>query len=156
MSQTKYSNTMYEVADQAANVMGSIKKLSESGSPQAAARIDKLLDKNQDLVAADQPFNSAMKQVDDLRKQMRDIQTSDMSPNEKREALDEIQTAINETAKSVWDIRPGGKLSPSVAEKLQGQTKDQQASTLQDAGLNHTAQLVKSLPATPPSGIMGK
>lgn len=154
MSQTKYSNTMYDVADQAANVMGSIKKLSGTNTPKAAGRIDSLLKSNPDLVAADQPFNSAVKQVDDLRRQMREVQSSDLSPNEKRAALDEMQTAINETAKSVWDIRPGGKFSPSVAVKLQGQTKDQQVDTLAGAGLPHTAQLLKSLPASPPKVIM--
>jgi hypothetical protein len=155
MAQTKYSNTMYDIADQAANVMGSVKKLSQSGTPESAARIDKLLEKNEDLVAADQPFSQAVKQVDDLRKQMREVQLSDMSANEKRDTLDQIQEAINETAKGVWDIRPGGKLSPSVAAELQGKTKDQQATTLQSAGLTHTAQLLRSLPATPPKAIMG-
>lgn len=154
MSNTKYSNTMYDVADQAANVMGSIKKLSQSGTQESGARIDKLLDKNQDLVAADQPFNQAMSQVDNLRKQMREVQLSDMSPDEKRATLDDIQDAINETAKGVWDVRPGGKLSPSVADKLLGQTKEQQTDTLAGAGLTHTAQLLKSLPAKPPKAIM--
>jgi hypothetical protein len=156
MSQTKYSNTMYDIAGQAADVMGSIKKLSATNTPKAAERIDELLNNNEDLVAADQPFNDAVKKVDDLRRQMREVQSSDLSPDEKRAALDDMQTAINETAQSVWDIRPGGKLSPTVAEKLQGQTKDQQADTLAGAGMPHTAALLKSLPSTPPQGIMGK
>ena len=153
MSQTKYSNTMYQVADDAAKVMGSAKVLAKDPSPQAQARLDQLIDKNQDLLAANGPMNSAAKDVNGLRKQMRDVQTSDMSPDEKREALDTLQTAINETAKSVWDIRPGGKLAPSVADKLQGLTKDQQVTQLHNDGKHATARLLQSLPASPPPGI---
>jgi hypothetical protein len=146
---TKYLNSMYQVADDAEQVWKSLNRNAESGTEEGASRADELLEKQEDLLAARDTFSQQVRAVSDLRKQQREIQMSDMTPAEKKAAADEIQSAINEIARAVWDLRPNGKLSPSVAAKLMGVSKATQEKELRGAGLPATADLVNSLTSAP-------
>lgn len=144
---TKYMNTLYTVADQAEQVHRSLNKA------QTPERFDEILGENEDLVVARKTFKSAVEKVTDMRKQQRSLQLTDMDPVEKKSVSNEIDQASNELARAVWDLRPGGKLSPSVASKLMGVSKKEQVKTLRDGGMPATAGLVESLPRTAPSNL---
>jgi hypothetical protein len=146
---TKYMNTMYEVADEAEQVNRSL-TARLSGNESDIARGEELLTDEEDLIVARQPFSDAVTQVSDIRKAQRSIQMDrSMSPADKKTMIDELQETANSVAASVWDFRPGGKMSPSVAAKLMGTTRQEQVRTLREAGMPDTADLLNSLRAAP-------
>ena len=68
---------------------------------------------------------------------------------EQNRQIEELQETANSVAQSVWDFRPGGKMSPSVAVKLMGENKNNQVRTLREAGMPATADLIDSLKEAP-------
>jgi hypothetical protein len=140
---TKYSNTMFEVAEAADKVAASIRRLEKQGTDEAIDRIEQLQAENAGLLNARKPFTDAAQTAIDIRRTMREVQLSDLEPVEKRELMDSLQEQYNETAMSVWDLRPGGKLNPDVAIELMDRDVQERVDLLLDKGYPATADALR-------------
>jgi hypothetical protein len=122
---------MYEIADQADLVARSISRLENLGTDEADTRIEKLETENQPLLDVRRDFVRAVQDTNELRREMRAIQRDNsITPKEKREQMDEIQVEINDIARDVYDLRPGGRLNPETAGELIGRTTKEQQDIL--------------------------
>jgi hypothetical protein len=143
-------NTMYQVADEAEKVYKSLNSRLAAGTDESIARGEKLMTDQEDALYSREAFGDAVEKVSEIRKAQRAIQLdTEMSAAEKKVQIDELQVTANEVARSVWDFRPGGKESPSVAAKLMGADKKNQVKTLREAGLPASADLIESLKRAP-------
>jgi hypothetical protein len=140
---TKYMDSMFEIADQAEKVYQSWKKANDANTDEGDARAAQIESDNQQLLDVRNDFQKAAKQVSDLKKQQRDIQLDPtMSPEDKRAQIDLIQEDINAVSSDMWDLRPGGKLNPSVGAELLVTPPNKQSDVLRKNGLPATADLV--------------
>jgi GNAT superfamily N-acetyltransferase len=136
---------MYNLADEAAKITSSIKRNEDAETTEGDARAEKLETENAPLLDVADDFKDAAKEVTDLKKEQRQIQLDkDLTPEQKREALDEIQMEINEIAKDVYDLRPGGKLNPETAALLLTSPPSARATILRNNNMPATADLLES------------
>jgi GNAT superfamily N-acetyltransferase len=143
---TRHINTMWELADAAAKLQGSIKRAEDQESAEGDARAEELERDNAPLLDVADDFQDAARSVIDLKKEQRQIQLDpSMTPDEKRREIDAIQEEINGIAKDVYDLRPGGKLNPSTAAELLTAPPTARATILKNNGLPATAALLESL-----------
>jgi hypothetical protein len=137
---------MYNLADEAAKITSSIKRNEDAETTEGDARAEKLETENAPLLDVAEDFKDAAKEVTDLKKEQRQIQLDkDLTPEQKREALDEIQMEINEIAKDVYDLRPGGKLNPETAALLLTSPPTARATILRNNNMPATADLLEQL-----------
>ena len=141
---TRHIIEMYKLADEAAKVQASIKKAENAESDEGDARVKELEDKYPQLLDVADDFKKASQQVTDLKKEQRQIQLDDtMTPAEKRAEMDDIQKEINDIAKDVYDLRPGGKLNPEVAGELLSAPPIARARILRKNNMPATADLLE-------------
>jgi GNAT superfamily N-acetyltransferase len=141
---TKYTNTMYTVAERAARLSASIDAATELSSESGDARVEKLEKENPALIDVADDFKKALKEVRKLQSDQRDVQLDpSMSPEDKRKELDQSQSEINDIAKGLYDLRPGGKLNPETASLLIGAPEKEQLRILEKEGLPATAKLLR-------------
>lgn len=99
-------------------------------------------------------MQKSVKQVTEMRKAQRAIQLDPvLSPDEKRKQIDDIQQGINDLAAGVWQLRPGGPISPEGASKLLGANKNSQAAILRREGLPEASSLVDGMPSLPTAAM---
>ena len=144
--QTKYGNTMYEIAEEAEKVHATILRLEKLNTPEADLRIEALEAEHGQLLDVRKDFSDAVSDVNDIRREMRAIQIDpDMAPEEKRKEIDALYEEVNEIARDVWGLRPGSKLNPDIAVNLIDKTPEQRAKLLADAGFAATAEAMEQL-----------
>jgi Mn-dependent DtxR family transcriptional regulator len=145
---TKYMDAMYDIASEAESVFRSVNRANKQQTDEGDARVEQLETDNEQLLDVRKDFGQSVEQVNELRRQQRAIQLdADLLPEEKRLELDEIQREINEIARDVYDLRPGGKLNPEIIGELIGVTPRQQVRVLKDNGLPGTARLLEEMKA---------
>ena len=143
---TKYMDTMYGIADEAEAVYRSLNRATKQGTDEGDNRADQLETEKEPLLGVRRDFNKAVEQVNELRRQQREIQLdTDLTPDEKRGELDDIQREINDISRDVYDLRPGGKLNPEIAGELIGKNTKEQVRVLKDNGLPGTAALLEGM-----------
>lgn len=140
---TKYMDTMFKISDAADKAANSMKLATDQGNDE---RVDSLNKDYGQLLDVRDDLSKAKKSVIDMRKQQREVQLDpDMTPAEKREEVDSLQQAINDTAKDVWDLRPGGKLNQADTTALLGAPHTEQVAILKRNGLPATAALLDGM-----------
>ena len=149
--QTKPLNELYTIAEETNAIVKSIDKLTgQQITPAGERRVEQLVETKAFEIGVAKNFADAVKQVSDLRKAQRAIQLDKvMSPQEKRQKIEEIQNGINEIARGMWPVRPGGPIQAETASKLMGASKNTQAAILRREGLRATSALVDSMPERP-------
>lgn len=97
---TKYQTALYDTLKEADRVNKSIKTLREDGQYEEA---DKQEADNQVMLGFRKPFGSARKRLGDYRKQMDRIREDDsMTPQQKREAIDNIMRERNNMVEQIY------------------------------------------------------
>lgn len=143
---TKYLDTMYAIADEAEKVARSVRRNEEKGSAAGDARVEELEAENGPLLDVRKDFAKAVEEATKLRQAQRNAQLDpDSTPEEKRQEIDAIQLELNDLAKDMYDLRPGGKLNPETASKLIGARPPEQARVLRESGFPATAKLLGEL-----------
>jgi hypothetical protein len=124
---TKYSTTFYEVLEEATKVHNSMSALykEEDKRPwEALLYGDKFwwggfreVNGRQWRLAYDR-MKPVSTEVSKINAQIRDIQTSLLPPEMKREQIDALYERRNRLFEGVYEFRPGGNLNPPVKKKL--------------------------------------
>ena len=153
-----YLESMYDVLEEANKVHNSInknKKLPQT--PEVEARISELQLENEALLYARGPMNSASRSVSKINKNIKAVYADpDMTPDQKREAVDELLKDRSDIAKGVYDYRPGGQKNEFEGGEaktsywdmiigLADKPKDEQVDELISAQLPHTATLINDI-----------
>lgn len=140
---TKYLDALYSIADEAEKISRAHKNAVDAEDDQGDARAEQLETESGPLLDVQKDFSKATDQVGKLRKQQREIQLdTDMTPEDKRTEIDELQQEINDIAKETYDLRPGGKLNPDTAANLLDADEAAQVKILRDSGLPATSRLL--------------
>lgn len=140
---TKYMDTMFKISDAADKAANSMKLATDQGNDE---RVDSLNKDYGQLLDVRDDLSKAKKAVIDMRKQQREIQLDpDMTPAEKREEVDSLQQDINDTAKDVWPLRPGGTMNRADTTALLGAPHTEQVAILKRNGLPATAALLDGM-----------
>jgi hypothetical protein len=96
---TQYLDDLYDLAREAEEANRSLLTAEEAGND---ARADQIIAKYARLIDFKKDFASARKDVTEMRKERDEIiADKSMSPEEKRQLLDQLQVDINKTAKEV-------------------------------------------------------
>lgn len=137
---------MYKLADEAAKIHASVTRAEKADTTEGDARVEELEQDNGPLLDVEEDFRKAAQSVTDLKKEQRQVQLDEtMSPEDKRAAIDDIQQEINDIAKDVYDLRPGGKLNPEAAGNLLAAPPSARATILRNNNMPATAALLESL-----------
>jgi GNAT superfamily N-acetyltransferase len=143
---TRHITEMYKLADEAAKIGASITRNEKADTAEGDARIEELETENETLLSVAEDFKEATSQVTELKKEQRQIQLDPaMTPADKRAAIDEIQQEINDIAKDVYDLRPGGKLNPETAAELLTAPPTARATILRNNNMPATADLLEQV-----------
>lgn len=145
-------STMYDVLEDADRVYNSMRRAEKE---ELYDRAELLEEENLELIIAREAMDSARNEIRDLNKEIREIHIDkEMSPAEKRKAIDELLEIRNQISRDVYDWRPGGRENIEVTEGLKrqleggdftGMTKGEQVDKLESLGLPWTADLVRSV-----------
>jgi hypothetical protein len=145
----RYVSKIYNVANEAAKLQKSLKKAKEAGTDEGDKRFDELTEKNDTLLSVADRFQRATEKISELRKKQREIQLDqDMTPDEKKEEIDQLKEQINEEAKDAYESRPAN-INDEIAANLIAVPKQQQVATLRKAGLPAMSGLLASLQQSP-------
>ena len=114
-ARVKYEETFYNTMRQAQQVKGSISFLDKMA----------LDDRSESVQSAHDAIISITPELDQIRKQVSDLNAQmmqtwmdpDMTPAEKRNEVDQIQTEKNDLFREAYPLRPGGKDFPKVTEE---------------------------------------
>ena len=102
---TKYEETFYDLLRQTQEIQGSMRFLERIGDE---GRLDDLATRKEDYVGIATTLEKARQDIGELNADSQQIwMDSDMTADDKRKQIDEIQAEKNEIYKSIYDIRPG-------------------------------------------------
>lgn len=143
---TRYNDIMFELAGEADKVYASVNRARKAGTDQGEDRAEQLETDKESLLNVRKDFTKAADKVIDLRKAQRAIQLDNtMDPEQKRTEIRDLQQDINDTAQSVFDLRPGGKLNSDTVVQLVTSDKVTQVKLLKEKGLTVTAEAVRQM-----------
>ena len=147
-TRTKYSDSMYTIAKQIATTAATAKRMETGATTPPEVMKTMSYEKRHEFeLGVKSDYYSALKNVADVRHYMLQVQQDKtMDPQEKQRRLNLAQENINEIARRVYNLRPGGPMD-KVSGKLIGSTLSRKVNVLQSAGLPATASLVRDMAA---------
>jgi len=102
---TKYEETFYDLLRQTQEIQGSMRFLERVGDE---GRLEDLATRKEDYVGIAETLEKARQEIGELNADSQQIwMNPDMTADDKRKQIDEIQTEKNEIYKAIYDIRPG-------------------------------------------------
>lgn len=149
-----YLQSMYEVLEAGDKIHNSITKNEKlPQTPKVKARIETLKEENEELLRAREPAKKAANSIKKINIDIRHVYAdARMTPDQKREKIDKLLAIRAETAKKIYDYRPGGKKGSDpvtsywdLIKGLAGKPKDEQVDSLIEAELPHTATLINDI-----------
>jgi predicted GNAT family acetyltransferase len=141
---TKYTDSMYTVAKNIAQISATEKKM------EAGDEGKKVMDYNREHafeLGVKSSYDAATKQVAQIRHYILQVQQDkNLNPQDKEDRIEKAQESINKIAEQLYKLRPGGPLD-KTSHKLIGATLPQKVGVLQSAGLPATASLIRDMAA---------
>jgi hypothetical protein len=157
----KYIGELYEVLSEAEKIHNGIQRNRKMGTDEGQARAKKLQEENLPLLyarAAMKPASKALSKINDGIQRIYRHPT--MTPEEKKERIDELLEKRSEIAQKVYGFRPGGTENKfeggeevesimELIQRISGKPKQEQVDDLISSNLPHTAILIHDINIKP-------